>query len=484
MSLTIAAALTPWGLGFALLAWAGRRAHSQPPSRSLSSQHGSVLVEVLVGTILLALSTAAILDGLDGAQETGRKNRDRSAAATLAQQDLERMRALPPTVLADLDQTRTVTVASVPYTVVSRTSWIRDASGEVTCTTDETDAEYLKLSSTVTSPASTDAPVTATSLLTPPPGALGANKGTATVKLTDRDGEPLDGISVDLDQDSGTGFENHTTNEVGCAIFPFIDAGEWTAEVDGGLVTWSGEAPAESPVTVAALKTSLTQLELDVPASLRAQFVTPEGAAATWKSISVANAKLPSGVRTFTSATAGASRDATSLFPFHDGYGVYAGTCKANNPAQWDPDYFETSGGVGFASLDPGELLEPVQVVVPQIQITVTRSGAGFSQARVYVKERDTSLQCTAVIDNVTGTASGSNSYTSYAFTVPVPFGNYEVCAATRTTSNNSWRRKLTSTSAPLHRNMTTTALAIANKSVALDSTGSGSTSNQCDSTP
>jgi type II secretory pathway pseudopilin PulG len=449
----------------------------------LRSEHGSVLVEVLVGTILLALTTAAVLDGLDGAQKTGRKNRDRSSAATLAQQDLERMRAMPPTVLVDLNQTRTVTVANVPYTVVSKTSWVRDASGEVTCTTDETDAEYMKLSSTVSSPASTDAPVTATSLLTPPPGALGANKGTATVKLTDRDGAPLEGVSVDLDQDSGTGFENDTTNEVGCAIFPFIDAGEWTAEVDGGLVTWSGETPAESPVTVAALKTSLTQLELDIPASLRAQFITPEGTAATWKSISVANAKLPSGTRTFTAATFGASQDATGLFPFHDGYGVYAGTCKANNPAHWEPDYFETSG-VGFASLDPGELLEPVQVVVPQIVVTVNRSGSGFSQARVYVKERDSTLQCTAVIDNVTGTASGTNSYTSQTFTIPVPFGNYEVCGATRTTSNNSWRRKITSNSAPTHRNMTTTALAISNKNVTLDSTGSGSSNNQCDSTP
>jgi type II secretory pathway pseudopilin PulG len=446
-----------------------------------------VLVEVLVGTVLLALTTAAVLDGLDGAQDVGRKNRDRSAAATLAQQDLERMRALPPAVLADLDQTRTVVVADVPYTVVSKTSWIRDASGEVTCTTDETEAEYLKLSSTVSSPASSDAPVTATSLLTSPPGALGQNQGTATIELADRDGAALTDVSVDLTHDTGTGFESKATNAVGCAIFPFVDAGEWTAEVDGGLVTWAGETPARSAVTVASQKTSLTQIELDVPASLRAHFETPGGEQAQWTSISVANAKLPNGFKAVTAAEPSNSRDADDLFPFKDGYGVYAGTCEANNPAHWDPDYFATSG-VGFANPEPGELLEPVRVVVPQIEVTVTRMNGStanpFSQARVYVKERDNALQCTEVIENVSAPALTTNGYSSYTFTVAVPFGNYEVCAATRTTSSSSWRRKLTSTTTPpLHRNMTTTALAVANRSVTLDTPASGSNEG-CTLTP
>ncbi len=450
----------------------------------LRSQRGSVLVEVLVGTVLLALTTAAVLDGLDGAQKTGRKNRDRSSAATLAQQDLERMRALPPTVLADLDQTRTVTVANVPYTVISETSWIRDASGEVTCTTDETEAEYLKLSSTVSSPASTDAPVTATSLLTPPPGALGQNQGTATVKLTNRDGEPLAGVSVDLDKDVGSGFESKTTNDVGCAIFPFIDAGDWTAEVDGGYVTWTGDTPAQSPVTVAAQKTSLTQIELDVPASLRANLVTPTGTATAYKSISVANAKLPGGYKSFTQAAAATTHDITNLFPFQDGYGVFAGTCEANNPALWDSDYFETSG-FGFVDLDPGELLEPVQVVVPQMQVTVRRMSSGtpttFTDARIYIKERDTAQDCTDVIVNLSASSAGA---TSYVFDVPLPFGTYEVCAAAKGSSGGTWRRVFTGTSGmPAHRNLKTTALAIANKDVTLDAPSSGS-SGECTSMP
>jgi type II secretory pathway pseudopilin PulG len=442
----------------------------------LSGERGSVMVEVLVGTILLAMTTAAVLDGLDGAQATARKNKDRSLAATLAQQDIERMRSMAPPVLDGLSQTRTVTVAYVPYTVVSRAEWVSDDSGLVSCISSNTQAEYMRLTSTVTSPASEDSPVSAASLLTPS-GAFGDDTGTAAVKLTDRDGQPLEGIAVNL---SGPGSEAATTNDLGCAIFAYIDTGNWTASVDSGLVNWNGGSPSTSAVTVAVGKTSLVQMELDQPASLRASFVTPAGVGTTYKALSVANSKLTNGVKSSTWTTPTATRDVDKLFPFHDGYGVYAGSCKANNPALWDADYFETSG-FGFAALDPGELLEPVQVVVPQLAITVWRLNSSsvpqaFTQAQFYVKERDSAQGCTATVASQE-TSTLSPSPTTYTFNVAVPFGNWEVCAATRTSSSNSWRRKVTSSSSsPPHRNLTTTALAIANQNVALDT--STSTSN------
>jgi Tfp pilus assembly protein PilV len=449
----------------------------------LAAQTGSILVEVLVGTVLLALTTTAVLNGVDGAQKTGRKNKDRSSAATLAQQDLERLRSLPPAVLNGLSETRTVTVANVPYTVVSHTEWVSDASGVASCVSSNTQSEYMKLTSTVNSPASADAPVTATSLLTPPVGAFGANTGTAAVKLTDRDGEPLEGVGVNL---TGPGSEIGVTNDLGCAIFAYIPIGNWTAQVNGGLINWSGESPAESQVTVAVNKTSMTQLEVDQPSSLRATFVTPTGTATTYKAISVANSKLSNGLKAYTWSPATATRDVESLFPFHDGYGVYAGSCKANNPAVWDSDYFETSG-YGFADPDPGEMLEPVQVQVPQLTITVRRVNGTtpqtFTQAEYYVKERDSAYQCTATVDSQdnVSTSPTSPNYT-HVFSVAVPFGNYEVCAATRTSASNSWRKKITvssGSSAPLHRNLTTPALATTNGALTMDVSTTG-TSGEC----
>ena len=67
--------------------------------RALRPERGSMLIEVMVGALILAITTTAVLNGLDGAQKTGGRNKARSVAAALAEQDQERMRSLP---VADL----------------------------------------------------------------------------------------------------------------------------------------------------------------------------------------------------------------------------------------------------------------------------------------------------------------------------------------------------------------------------------------------
>lgn len=441
----------------------------------LRAESGSIMVEVLIGTVLLALTTAAVLDGLDGAQKTGLENRNRSAAATLAQQDIERMRSMPPSVLANLDQTRTVTLAGVGYTVVSQADWVRDASGLLSCTTDDTEAEYLRLRSTVSAPATPDQAVSETSLLTPPPGSFDEDTGTAAVRLTDRDGDPWSGLTVDLDGPSSL---SATTNDVGCAIFAFIAADEWTASVDGDLVTWNGDSPPQSEVTVAAGKTSLTEIQIDDPGSLRASFVTPSGASSQWNSISVTNAKLPNGYKSFQVGAMASSKDAYGLFPFHDGYGVFAGTCEANNPAIWDSDYFETSG-YGFVQLNPGDLLKTVQVVTPQVKLTVKRTGNNINAAQVYAKQVDTTYDCDSVVYN-SGLVTFPDA-SAREFNFPLPFGRYQLCVATRN-GTSTWRYRLTnSSSSPTHLNLRTAPL---EPTPVIDTSSGGSSGNGCAQAP
>ena len=334
-----------------------RRSLAASRRPSLSSERGSLLVEVMVGAIVLAIVTFAVLDGMSGAADTGERNRQRSVASTLAQQDIERLRAFEITDLSNYRETRSVNMGGVSYTVVSRTDWVRDASGLISCTNDDTTAEYLKLTSVAYSPASEETPVREVSLLTPAPGAFSATSGTAAIKLTDREGNPHAGVGVSLD---GTSDYSDSTNDVGCAIFGMIPAGNYEVNVNG-LVGWGGEDGNTNQVTVQPAKTSLKHLELEPPGTLRARFERPDGTAAAWSSMTVANAKLPGGTKSFPAGSSVPTIDSNGLFPFADGYGVYAGTCRANNPAFWDPAYFQTSGK-GFVLLDPGDFLEPVNV--------------------------------------------------------------------------------------------------------------------------
>ncbi|MEA2330934.1 MAG: hypothetical protein QOH58_1072 [Thermoleophilaceae bacterium] len=439
-----------------------------------------MLIEVMVGAVVLAIATTAILNGLDGAQSTGASNKARSVQATLAQQDIERMRAFPVNSLSNLRQTRTVAVAGVDYTVVSRTEWVRDASGVVSCTSgDETQGQYLKLSSTVTSPTTVTRPVKETGLLTPGAGQLSTTAGTATVKLTNRSGQPLVGLTVSL---SGPGSHTDRTNELGCAVFGYIPAGTYTVQVPG-MVAPASVLPAQQDLAVYATKASLAQMQVEQPANLRANFVGPVQSGTplsptfapslVWDSITVKNAALPTVTKIFPrTGGIGPSVDATNLFPFADGVGVYAGNCAANDPTTYLPNYW-VPGGRGHAALNPGDALVPVDVEMPTLRVTVRRTSTAtvFNRADITLTSLDSG--CAGYTASATFANKGSHD-----FDLAVPFGRYRVCVATRTgTSTTSRRIRTSASSTPPDQNLTTVP-ATPNRAITL-TTGT-STSGTC----
>ena len=421
---------------------------------ALSSQDGSLLVEVLVGALVLSITTLAVLNGLDGAAATGADNRNRTQNATLAQQDIERLRALPITTLSNLSQTRTVTVSGVDYTVVSNADWVNDSGGVIGCTQNNPSAQYLQVTSKVHSPASVDKPVTEKTLLTPAPGAFSTNSGTATVRLTDREGNPLIGTTVAL---NGPSNYTDTTNDVGCAVFGLIPAGDYTAQVTGG-VSWDSEIPASAVVTVNAGATSLTQIEIETPASLRAHFRTPTGArgSASWNALRASHSKLPGSFKDFPnpgSTTDRTSIDAVNLFPHTSAYGVYAGDCDANNPAFWNANYFQP-GGFGYALLNPGDNLVDVDVVLPVVSFSVTKSNT--RPVRVTATQRDNpvgEVNCQGELERVVFNITG----TLVTVTLALPFGTYDFCLDDGVHRRTSTSTTVSTTSPERHNLIPTT---------------------------
>jgi hypothetical protein len=393
----------------------------------LAAERGAIMVEVMVGTVLLAMGTMAILNGIDGAQSTNRKNKARTVASTLAQQDQERLRSLPVTMLAGMDETRNVAVSGVTYAVRSRQDWVDDSNGALSCTNETSQAQYMKVSSTVTAPSTPGRPVTESSLITPPVGAFGTNVGTAAVKLTNRSGQPLANQTVQLVAGSTL---SETTNEFGCAVFGQVASGSWTVRVSNGLVGWGGTTPVDTPMTVAPNKMNLSQVELDTPASLRATLQTSSGTAATWKMVSAANAKMPQGFKSSsTSSSPQQVHDVGSLFPFLDGYGVFAGNCAANNPALWRPDYFQASGK-GAVVLNPGDVNKAVNVEMPTLNVTVLGGSGGTTPQTnrpVKLERQDSTHNCTGHIGTLFGISWTTNS--SGQVSLQVPFGHYRACS-------------------------------------------------------
>lgn len=421
----------------------------------LAAERGSMLVEVMVGTIVLAIATAAVLDGLDGAQKTGRKNKDRSVAATLAQQDVERLRSMPISALANLEQTRNVDVNGVTYAVDSKTVWMRDSTGELSCSDDTDQAQYLKVTSTATAPASADHPVTESTLITPP-ASFSATSGTATIRATDRLGKPLAGVSIQL---SGTSSLTGTTNDLGCAIFSFIPAGPYKAQVPGNLVSWNSVKPANAPLTVNPGRTSPVRMELEQPASLRINFKRPNGTSINWQEATVPHPNLPGGGKVFTRSTPGPSVDATDLFPQLSGYGVYAGSCLANNPERYDPDYY-TSSSTRHKNVSPGDSLIPIDAIVPTLTVSVTRQQRQTTRVRIDQSDLDTEdkAECPNVWNmgaSIPRTNTSGTTLETKTTSFSVPFGHYRVCIESTVSGGTT---KLTSSTTATDAAVTTAA--------------------------
>ena len=415
----------------------------------LRAERGSALIEVLVGCVVLAVATAGILNGIDGAQGVAAKNKARSVQATLAQQDIERMRSMPVSSLDNFTQTRTLNVAGADYTVVSRTDWVSDKAGVVNCSNTAAKAEYLKLTSTVTSAATAAKTVTETGLLTPAVGALSTATGSATVQLTDRDGVPVpSGVTVNL---TGASSQTATTNSLGCAVFGYIPVGSYNISIPG-YVEMESSSPATSTMQVYTGRATFTSMQVDRSALLRASFVAPVGQTITtsmvWDSITVKNANLIGGKKIFTRTGRATSVDAPNLYPFLDGVGVYAGTCDANDPSLYVPTYFNPSATRGWTALLPGDTLRTVNVEMPTLRVTVNRqavtpSAAGSTTAQVpswtrtqlMVTQND-GTSCNAVIHNPTSTRTAATS--NVLFPLAQPFGHYTICASTRGQLNTS----------------------------------------------
>lgn len=408
---------------------------------ALPSERGSVLVEVMVGAVVLAIATFAILDGLDGAQATGDRNKTRSVQASLAQQDIERLRSIPVSGLSNLRQTRTVTVAGVDYTVVSRTDWVRDSTGVVTCSSDTSQATYLKLSSTVTSPDAKKLPVKETGLLTPSLGQLSESAGTATVRLTHRDGQPYAGLPVNL---AGPGNYSDRTNELGCVVFGYIPAGTYTVTVPG-VTEQSSDGMATEPLSVGVGQSSLSQLMVERPVSLQARFLPPIGqtfpVTPLADAITVKNANLPGVSKVFPEDSPSpltASVEAAGLFPFSDGVAVYAGRCAANDPSSYagQTNYFQNAARRGYTELELGDLLRSMEVEMPSIRVSVDTTSGDWRLAQLNVTPTDSTCNDSFPLRRVEkrdGNGDPVTDSTPVTFDLSLPFGVYNVCAATGT---------------------------------------------------
>jgi hypothetical protein len=391
-------------------------------------------MEAVVAAAVLVLVVMGVLAAMDAVSGTAGANKARTVAATLAEEDQERLRGM---ATADVDAgsfgSRDVMVANVKYTITSKAEWVRDASGEtVSCSTEVGQASYMRITSTVTSPATGASvkPVVISSIVAPRAGA--ASQGTLAVMVKNAAGLPVMNLSVEA---AGPMSRTELTNEAGCAVFGLLDPGSYQVKLNTG--GWVDKAGSQTPIQAATVtqgNVSTLEFAYDKASSLSVQVKTRLFDGSAWTepadpstAVVAANTGVPpSGFRLFKPSSPATTIALGSLFPFPDGYTVYSGTCPGADPANFVPDYYSSHQGV--VTLAPGVPGGTISVLEPAINLRVTRGGNEAtaptfeepqSRAYIYLKTPGCTTERFEIMPLATGGKLPNPGF---------PFGEYDIC--------------------------------------------------------
>ena len=383
-------------------------------------------MEAMVAASLLVILALGFFTSIDGAAKSSASNRHRSVAAGLAETEMERLRAVKLYDPVDLTGTRTQRVGSVNYTIASSAVWVDDSAGATTCGAGSSGADYLKVSARVTWPTMGSVkPVASDSLFAVKPG-----QGSIKVKVVDGAGAGVQGVTAGL---SGPRTSTGVTDVNGCLFYGFLPVGTYTAGLNmPGFVDKTGTQAVSQQATVGDTETASMIFQYAQASTLNVSFDTVIGGSTqsvTGTSFTVANSALPSpSTRAFSGASAATLSSGANLFPFSDGYAVYAGNCS---PA--DPRAYSDPGGPAPVVTTTAGGSSSVTVRMPAFNILIVNgSNVPYPNA-----DQDVTVKLTPPV----GCGSTFVAPLTPAAILQKPalaYGDYDVCAEVRISGN--WR--------------------------------------------
>lgn len=358
--------------------------------RLRSSQDGSFLVEAMVSAFILVVVGLGVLEAIDRSAKLGGEQKYQAVAGNVAQTELEQVRALPLAEQSNLRRTATRTVGGITYAIASRTDWVDDSTGDADCTTPDSSADYMKLSTVVTWPQMGNRkPVKLDSVITPPLRAFGDDQGSLAVHVSDRDGDPVSGLQVTL---TGSTSLTDATSSNGCVLWGYLNAGAHSVGFSSpGYVLPDGAQAADEGVSVAGGQTTTASYQYDRGGMLRTRFVTRRVAGGADIATSPPAAHVThsgGGGVSLPLTVAGDTATSNLLFPFSSPYTVHADSCPSTEvpavPPDPDPAFPDAPPAVTSA-VTRGVTTTTATMRLPSPNIRVRRDGVNLENAFVRV---------------------------------------------------------------------------------------------------
>ena len=401
--------------------------------RRPGGQGGYSLIELVAALAIFALVFAAVSLGIGRALDLNRSNRNRSAAAYLAAQELEEVRSKPFDQVALGQTTCSYQTPSCnlpsPYTVTQEVSWVTPTASSSSCNVPSGSSGAALAYKRVTVKVAWDDmravnPVASQTLLTPPIGAYDPYDGHVAVRLFDRTAAPLAGQTVTL---SGPESATQVSTGDGCVFFAYLDPGTYTVALSSsGYVDRQGNQPATQSASVVASQITTLQFDYDRAATLDIGLVAPSGAVIpSGIAMTVANSNLTVGTKSFPEASTGggATRTVTPLFPYSSGYEVWAGQCADADPGS------HTGGSRGAAlASNPGGTTSG-SATLDAVDVVVVRGVTPVSGATVEASHL-AATGCPSGVTLTSATTTDANGRLKLA----LPYGTWTIRATKSTT--------------------------------------------------
>ena len=398
---------------------------------------GFSIIELIVSLTIFSLLVGSLVTLIATGLQAARSNKDRSVAAHLASQEMDAIRQESFSSITLGQSSHNVTVNAVRYRVKRETEWVANSATNNSCDSTGSAPRVLRASVSVRWPDMRGAkPVATSTEISPPVGSYDPDNGHIAVRVRDSNASPLGGVPVRV---IGAGFDQTQTtlDGSGCAFFGFLAPGTYSVTL--GTPGWVDRQSTGVPTqSVGVTATTVTSVAFDydqaatIALSLRA---ANGGAPVSTVPITLANTGLlPAGRRTLVGV--GVDRTLANLFPFSDGYQLWAGDC-----ADADPEGLNSSGNAYW----PGAQRENAIDVTPgattaatatmhTVEIDFERQFAGVPVTVVAVHAPDSACAGGSTL------TLGSFSGMSGTQLVAIPYGTWTI-QAVAATPQNRWEQ-------------------------------------------
>lgn len=390
-----------------------------------TEERGFTIIELVVAITIFAILLGAVAYSSGSLMGLTRRNLNRSVAANLASQEIDRVRKV---VTADPDivqgtTTTSESVGGVAYRVKTSLSYTAANGTTSLCAGSEQGTATKVIAVNVRVewlPYGERDFAAATTEIAPAPGANGsATRGAIPVTVHDASGGALQNAQVTVTDGTGASV-SLSTDQKGCAYF-LMEPGSYTVTAQRtGYVDRNDNASPTKGFALPAAGSMPQQFELAQAGYLDVSYDDPPprgGEVPTGIPFSLAYWRYAApGYLPF--ASAGTSTTVGPLFP--DGHQVWAGDCVDADPAWWG---YQRPGQL---AVTPGATT-PAPIDLASLDVMVVDStGVPVPGASVSVTHDDATSACDSALGS-TPTYTFSATDVSGARRVALPFGNWRV---------------------------------------------------------